>query len=311
MSEARDIGEPLPLPSRSGAGVPEWVHLVPAGAFTGRDGRSFRIRDMESVIAASLRLAVRGVLPLDYNHQLDLAKNGQEAPAAGWVTELQARSDGIWGRVEWTPRGRERVASREYRFISPVFYHAPNGEVMALLRAALTNTPNLAQLKALNSAGTAMDPEQMMRDLRSALALPADAPPEAILKAVRDLTTASNTPDPTRFVPMDMFRKAVAEANKANLGLALNEAQRVVDDAIRDRRVMPWMREWAVQLCTVNAPAFEDFVKGTTGRAINGFFKMIEGSAINRSPFDDGSPAVDEVSARLGLTAEDIKKYGS
>lgn len=306
---------PLAAPAGAGKGmVPEWVHLLPSGAFQGRDGRAFVVEQPGQVIAASMRQAPGGNLPLDYDHAIDrAAKSAGEAPAAGWIVALEARADGIWGQVEWTPRARERIAAREYRFISPVLLHGPDRKVLAVLRAALTNNPNLSQLTALNSAGAPMDLEALLTTLRELLALPADADANAVVSAVRELATAQNTPDPARFVPIGMFQRAVSDANKARLGLSQNAAEQAVEAAIRDRRLMPWMREWGVSLCMANASAFDGFVQGV-GPSINGFLgslaaPAVPGRAWNAPP---RTPAhVDEVAKNLGLSADDIAKYGA
>jgi len=304
---------PQPGPDMPLAGtVPDWVHLLPDGDVTGRDGRRFSVKSPQAIIDLSLRYAVRGHLPVDYNHGTNLArKSGADAPAAGWIVALEARPDGIWGRVEWTPQGRARIAAREYRFISPELMHAPGGEVTVLISAALTNTPNLAQLTALNAAGTPMDPEKLMMELRELLKLPPTSTAEDILAAVREMATAKNTPDPARFVPMEMFERAVVERNQAFKGVAARDAERAVDDAIRDKKIMPWMREWGVALCSENAPAFAAFVE-KTGPQVKGFFDMIEKPAFpGRSMVDtDRAPVMDQVAITLGLSAEDIKKYG-
>ncbi len=132
--------------------VPEWVQLAPAGTFSGQDGRGpYRLRDPQAVIAASL---AGGRIPIDENHATDLlAPKGEPSPARGWIVGMEARADGLWGRVEWTPSGRTLLTERAYRGISPVFATDPNGTVHRILRAALTNTPNLPQLATLNSAG--------------------------------------------------------------------------------------------------------------------------------------------------------------
>ena len=170
-------------------GVPEWVHLVPAGTFSGVDGRGpFSLADAAAVIARSM--AEAGRLPLDENHSTDLAgPAGNPSPARGWIVELQARDDGIWGRVEWTETGAAMMRDKAYRGISPVFIHAKGGEVLGVLRAALTNTPNLTQLTALfHTQETGMDLER----LRTALGLPGTADEAAILAAIETHRTAAS-----------------------------------------------------------------------------------------------------------------------
>lgn len=292
--------------------VPEWVHLLPEGDVTGRDGRRFSVKNPRAIIDLSMCHAVRGQLPVDYNHGTDHAlKNGTDAPAAGWIVALEARPSGIWGRVQWTPQGRARVEAREYRFISPVLMHTPAGEVTVLLRAALTNTPNLVQLTALNTAGTPMDPEKLMMELRELLKLPATATAEEVLAAVREMATAKNSADPSRFVPIELFERAVKDRNSAFKGVTARDAERAVDDAIRDKKMPSYMRDWAVALCSENAPAFASFIE-KTGPQVHGFFTMLETPAFPGRSMgaEDRSRQVDAIAANLGLTAEDIKKYG-
>jgi phage I-like protein len=127
-------------------GAPEWIMVIPAGQFSGRDGRGpFKLTDPNKVLEATAKTDMKAGLPLDYDHATDFAApHGGRAPAAGWMKDLQVRDGAIWAHVEWTDKGREAVASKEYRYISPVFsFDEKTGEVLALLRAGLTNNPNL------------------------------------------------------------------------------------------------------------------------------------------------------------------------
>lgn len=162
--------------------VPDWVHLLPVGEVRTVDGRGpYRVKDVQALMAASLPDGAK--LVLDENHSTDLAApKGGEAPARGWIVELQARQDGIWGRVEWTPRGREIVGSREYRGISPVIAHAKDKTVLAIRRASLVNQPNLEGLTALNSE----DNMDFRNSVASALGLAEGATDDEIVSAVRN-----------------------------------------------------------------------------------------------------------------------------
>jgi phage I-like protein len=107
----------------SSSAPPQWVMLIPAGEFSGRDGRGpFRLADPARVIAATDALGLTAGVPIDYDHATDFAApKGRPAPAAGWIRELAERDGALWGRVEWTPHGAKAITSREYRYISPVF----------------------------------------------------------------------------------------------------------------------------------------------------------------------------------------------
>ncbi|MDL2401259.1 phage protease [Rhizobium mayense] len=162
--------------------APEWLQLLPAKEFTGADGRGpYAKPDMDALIAAFTKDGVR--LPVDENHSTDLAaKQGHSAPARGWIVELQARPDGLWGRVDWTPTGKQMVEDHEYGFISPVFAHTRTKpfKIAKMLRVALTNDPNLPFLKSLHSK----QEHSMLEELRKALGLPETADEAAILAAV-------------------------------------------------------------------------------------------------------------------------------
>ncbi len=137
----------LPAPT-SGAEVPDWIHLLPPGPIQTGDRRGpYSLIDAEAVARASLSEGDR--LPIDENHATDLAApKGLPAPARGWIVEMQAREDGVWGRVEWTDVGRDLVSGRAYRGISPVIAHDKAKRVLAVLRASLINKPNLRGLPA-------------------------------------------------------------------------------------------------------------------------------------------------------------------
>ena len=114
----------IPPSSEEGGGAPEWVEVLPAGPdIEGRDGRKWHLEDPEGVAATSLD-GMRDI-PIDWEHASDIkAPRGEEAPAAGWITQLEVRNGALWGRVEWTERGAAQVASREYRYR---FIPAPAG----------------------------------------------------------------------------------------------------------------------------------------------------------------------------------------
>lgn len=172
------------------AEAPVWVHLLPAtqGEIHTNDGRGpYRVSDIQSVIAASKEISK---LALDENHSTDLAgSGGNPAPARGWITDLQARADGLWGRVDWNPSGLALMADRAYRGISPVFNHTADGTITRVLRAALTNKPNLKGLVSLNTETT-----MNMAAIAKALGLGDDATEEAIIAAIGRMKKADDAP---------------------------------------------------------------------------------------------------------------------
>ena len=162
--------------------APEWVHLLTAGDQLTRDKRGpYHVKDSDAVIAASFAETDR--LAIDENHATDLAAPlGQPSPARGWIVEMQARADGIWGRVEWSATGLALMADRAYRGLSPVIAYDTQKNVLAVLRASLVNNPNLRGLTALNQQESAMS---LLERLAELLGLPEGASEEDIIAAVK------------------------------------------------------------------------------------------------------------------------------
>ncbi|MDR1656139.1 MAG: phage protease [Deltaproteobacteria bacterium] len=173
--------------------VPEWIHLIPAGLFVGRDGRGpWSLNDPEAFIENTIKYQAGADIPIDYEHQtISTDDNGQPAPAAGWIKELKVESDGIYGRVEWTSKAAGMIAAKEYRYISPVFYTNEAGELARLASAALVALPNL-ELRAINKQGVnSMD---FLQQLASLLGLAEGATEEAIFSAIKALVESKGEP---------------------------------------------------------------------------------------------------------------------
>ncbi len=94
-----NISAPIPAALRRaavGAAIlpagetPEWIELIPAGEFAGRDGRGpYRLTDAAAVIEASQALRMDAGLPIDYDHATDFA-----APAARGRASAHANRSG-------------------------------------------------------------------------------------------------------------------------------------------------------------------------------------------------------------------------
>jgi len=127
---------------------------------------------------------------------------------AGGSSELQAREDGLRGRVEWTPTGQQRMAEKAYSGISPAILHTQSGDVLQVLRASLTNTPNLLGLVALNSENTTMDWRMKLIELLGLDGETDDAAIEAALSAKMNAVQSEHSQN--LLWPPDRDRAAVA-----------------------------------------------------------------------------------------------------
>ncbi|MBW7968127.1 phage protease [Bradyrhizobium sp. BR 10289] len=171
-----------------GGGAAEWIMLLPIdakGLVPTRDGRGpYRVADAAKLAASALS-AHSGRIPIDENHATDLAApEGRPAPARGWVTTMEVRAGGIFGKVEWSAPGATLMAERAYRFISPVLICDAQNNVLDMPRASLTNTPNLRGMAALNSENDQMD---LLAQLRAALGLGDDADAASVVTKVKSM----------------------------------------------------------------------------------------------------------------------------
>ncbi|MCB1433211.1 MAG: hypothetical protein KDK75_12255 [Alphaproteobacteria bacterium] len=292
-----------------------WVHLLPAGTFTGRDGRGpWRADDPKAIMASTRSFAGPRQIPVDYDHQIDHAeKNGRPAIAAGWIDALQARSDGIWGRVKWTAAASTRIREREYRYLSPVFNYDASGRITRILRAGLTNSPNLHELTALSSSTTGTgNMDQFLSELHTLLELPPEADEAAIMAALRErLTARQSAIDPSQYVPIGDFEKVLAERNALNQGIARQAAMEHVEAQIRNANMPPYLKDWGVALCCSNKPAFDAFIQRTRGH-----FNILTKSIVPAgSPQSSGAGSLTEdelaVARRMSLTPEEFIKSKS
>lgn len=288
LCSAIDLVEP-------GAGEEHWVHLLPGSEIRTEDGRGpWRVKSMNALIAASLKPGER--LILDENHSTDLAApHGLPAPAAGWIEELQARADGLWGRVKWTPAGAE--TRKGYRGISPALLIDKANNVLRVLRASLVNMPNLkglAQLQARQTeidmdflaklaaklgladgasedaviaaldkqAGTITALQSQIGAVAKAAGVAEDAAPEVVLNAVTTLTTKGG--DAAAIVSLQTELAGVTtELNALKSAGAKSRAEAFVDGAIAAGRVgVKPLRDHYVSRHMVNPADVEKEITG-------------------------------------------------
>ena len=306
--------------------VPDWIRFVPAGEFRAVDGRGpWRIVDPAGVVAASLAALP---LPLDENHATDHAqKNGGAAPARGWIAELQARDDGLWGRVEWTDTGRSLLAERAYRAVSPVIEHTKDGQVLRLVRAALTNTPAVPGLSLLTEE-SALD----LTQLRAALGLPETADEAAILAGARAASEAQRTgqamltrvataaglgADATPDVIVTTLTARAAAGDPAALAqrvvtletqlttlnqqTARTRAEALVDGAITAGKPIRALREHYIARAVADPKAVETELAALV--SINA------GGVVNPPPTDGAAPVAGEEARLVALMGLDPAKY--
>ena len=301
-------------PASSDAG--QWVHLVPNGAIDGRDGRSYALSDPAGVVEDFQSRALDLVVDFEHQNDTPAARLSGPVPAAGWIKALQARSDGIWGLVQWTARAAELIKGREYRYLSPVILHHPDTrEIMRLKGASLVHNPNFL-LTALNAQEAQMPPvpakaapadqatlQSLLQAIISAFGLPADATVDQVmiaLKAVKDQLSAP--PDPAKFMPVEAVQAMLADRRLELSTASEGRAQEKVNAAFRQGYIHGGMRDWALALCRSDEAAFDTFLQ-KSGPTFGALLKNHGEGRGQPAPARTSlrSEAADSICAQLGL----------
>lgn len=317
--------------------APEWIVLFRAG-WNELEGEGKYFVDEESFASVCAQVARRGNdIVIDYEHQ---TLKDIQAPAAGWIKEFRwDPAKGILAKVEWTEKGGAYVASKEYRYFSPVFYVRESDQrLIALDSVALTNlpktnnlTPILAKLDGVPPVATDMeDGMEFLRKLAAKIGMGEDATEDQVLAVVASLK--DKKPEVKETIPAEVLKAldletgdtstvvasihAAKQTSKTMVSreefqklqnqLAERDAQEVVAKAMSDGKVTPDQKEWAEGYAKADIEGFKTFVaKAPVVVPVT----PLPGKALEKKDVVTDE-AVLAVAKQMDVDVEDIKKYG-
>lgn len=325
-------------------GAPEVITVLPMGHVKSAKGE-FDV-DEESFAAMKAQIAQRGVdLVVDYEHQ---TLTGEQAPAAGWVKELFLDDGQIKARVEWTPRAKEYLENREYRYHSPVItVRKSDNKAMGLHSIALTNTPAIEHIDPIVNSLTfegGQDNMDFLKEIAKLLGLGEDATEEQVSEALKacleENKTLKESAEAAKQQPPEsdkvVANKEVCEllglkagaptadvaaaimALKGGDGLAEEvkalkekladrDAEEAVEMALKAGKITPAQRDWAKGYALKSPGDFKDFVEKAPQVVPMG---DVAGSGNVALKSNEPDEATMLVCKQLGISAEDVKKYG-
>ena len=294
----------VPL-AQEGDGAPEWIHLLPAGEIRTRDGRGpYRVASMSALAA----LKDGQKLAIDECHAIDKGQAlGAPGRAIGWIVELQAREDGLWGRVEWNQSGQALMEDKAYSGVSPVILHTAKGEIVGIARASLTNTPNLLGLTALHSEEVPMDWKAKLIEL---LGLDGEADDAAIETALQAKMTnkaacsAETLESPAVIALQSQLTDVTTELNALRQDRAREAAEGFVDAAITEGRVgVKALRDEYIAMHMEDAGRAKKMIA-----ALPSIAGRTHADGVPPAQDDAGLDAADrQVMALMGVSEEDYK----
>jgi phage I-like protein len=354
----------ITLNSEAAKGVPAWINLLPLGRLSTFDGREYVV-DQAAVDSILTTWAAHGVdMVIDYEHQ---THTGDKAPAAGWIKELQAREDGIYGRVEWTEAASNHVAKKEYRYLSPVILiEKKSKRVLAITDMALTNTPRINDFPAIINSIGGSSMEKFLNALRKLLGLDEgagaedvtskikamvnslaelmsglselveikpDAKPADVVQAVKNSLAASTGQAPIPEPILNSLKlnsgagesevlaaiKGLAdgsgqagdlaqEVNALKARLAKRDADDLVEKALNSGKLPPAQKEWFEGLAQKDPKSAEAYLNNAT-KVIPVGDELPKGKA-NKPASGADDPVAQMLNTQMGLTAEDVEKFG-
>ena len=227
-------------------GKPVKVQLSPFGEFTLHDGGKMNgtvqhcTREAFEALVANWEASGSPEVLVDVDHA---SATGGSTEAAAWAKNLRVEDEGLCADFELTPRGRELVEGRSYRFVSPGWTLSKDGTPLALCSVALTNRPNLPVKPVVNSGETGGrdpddpnsrkdNPEMDIKKLAAALGLPETATEEDVLAAIKAM--------------QDREAQAAAEAANA-------KAEEFADNAVKAGKIAANSKE-AVKAAYLKSP---------------------------------------------------------
>jgi phage I-like protein len=230
-----------------------WIQIFPYRSYTHPiHGKLSFTPERAQRFAANIKANVRGQdLDIDYDHK---EKSGE---AAGWLKDAEARSDGLWGLVEWTKDAATKIKNKAYRYFSPEYVdkwkHPETGQLHedVLFGGALTNRPFLKGILPINLSEMTGDDNQpqggnqVNRELLEKLAkrlgveFSADTSDEDLQSAVSaaaekepEPTSEDDTKEPVLATEQEDELTKLAETNPA-VALMLQERKETADRLAR------------------------------------------------------------------------------
>lgn len=259
------------------------IQIFPSGTFRTVDARPNDVAawEIDGEVASKIidsKAKAKTDMVVDYDHQSLYTKiNGQKAVAAGWIKNLEWR-DGVGlfaASVDWTPKAKEHIQNKEYKYISPVFtYDHKTGKINSLINCALTNTPaidGMEQVLASLEIGETKLTDENITQIATALKIDTNATVDAIVAASEQIISENST---LKQIAKESQERVVAlslelEAKKKVLLEA--EVDKIVSEAIDQGKVIPasadkvkelayqnldWVKE--ILACTVATPLTTD-----------------------------------------------------
>ena len=284
--------------------VPNEIKILPVGMVKSKKG-DFYV-DKESYSLMKEDMESHGVdIVIDYEHQ---TLKDCQAPASGWIKKLEYTPDAIVAKVEWTPRAKQYLSDKEYRYLSPVVLtRRADRKAVRLHSLALTNTPAIDdmfpiinssagildeddenEMKSENDNGKTTDAVRHnnegkgidLQKLKELLGLPADAADEEVMNALIKRLSDNET-----------------QAHKV-------EVEAILDNGIRNGKILSYQVDDMRAFAEADLDGFKTFISKAPQIVPIGKLNIID-------PPGKNSTEEKSICENLGLSMADYEKYSN
>jgi len=220
--------------------VPGRVLVAPWGQVESTNG-SFVVDDESTALVVAAFDEHGTDIPIDYEHQTlggTYSSPSGQAPAAGWIKRILSEPGvGILAEIEWTDRAMEMLATKEYRYLSPVaVVRKTDRKLSAIHSVALTNKPAIVGMAPIVNSIEHHNEELLpLVALRQELQLSEDADPHDVLLAASQ-----------RIVALEQQVKDRHVAHRIN-------------EAMRSGKLIEAQRAWAEALVAKEEGLFDEW----------------------------------------------------
>ncbi|MDY7001710.1 MAG: phage protease [Thermodesulfobacteriota bacterium] len=265
------------------------ILILPLGEIQGRDGRRWILTRGDAGAVVD-KVHAEGVdIVIDYDHGT-YAGSGK---AAGWLRDFKADAQGITAVAEFTPAAEESIDNKEFRYLSPAFL-SEGERILALESVGLVNTPNIADLPALNANMPCVEAGKE-----------ASGKLELQLNAAQDENARLKKENKELLLSVNAFESRIAEREQT---ARQAEIEDMVALAVANGRLAPAQKDSAVKIGLNSRSGLEELIAKSP---LN--LKML-----SRTQAGEGlrpSSVLDEVElamcAHMGISPEDFKKNKS
>lgn len=315
MADIEISGGELALSGEEGR-APSEFRILRAGETATRKGRVLFDSDAAAAVMAEYAADPRP-LAIDYEHA-HLPTSGappSEKRAAGWFRP-EVRGGELWAAdVDWTPRGREAVEAKEFRFTSLWGDGERDGERVRLRRlrnVALTNTPAvIGSVPLVQSEGPE---DKHMSEAKSALviALGCSEEAEAVAKVqglslvMTEVEAVTGKSGASEAIGALRALKLKADGHDA-LALELSELKARADSEKREALIVKLSEEGKLP------PALHDWARALDLKALIAFGegapKLVSDEQAPKPPKTDTIALSEELKAMLKRTGQTEDDY--